>query len=66
MSGTPAEVFGFVKQYITFAGVIPRFTYGYGMSGGSAICFGFFFFCWRDPEETLPLSPEVTGRLAPS
>lgn len=44
MNGTPAEVFGFPKQYITFAGVIPRFTYGYGMSGGggSAICFGFF------------------------
>lgn len=64
MNGTPVEVFGFPEQYITFAGVIPRFTYSYGMSGGSAICFGFF--CWREPEETLPLSSQVTRRLAPS
>lgn len=33
MNGTPVEVFGFPEQYITFAGVIPRFTYSYGVSG---------------------------------
>lgn len=42
MNGTPVEVFGFPEQYITFAGVIPRFTYSYGMSGAQPSVLDFF------------------------